>query len=253
MERGTKMRFLSRLDWGADPAFPRKGVFVRASQRNKVFFHHTVTIDNDDSPNVWETLAEVRAKMRRLQTIRPDLGNDVPYNFCLFPMADGTLTVCAGRGYTRSGAHTGGRDKDGVRYNVSALGLAWVGNYHAYLTQMGPWVGEANEFLADLDRTFPNLRDDSPPGEREIWHHRDTYNTACPGDAIVRVIHQFTLKGDDMATELREHENKTALKEEVQSWFYELISAGLRGDGDLPDQLMENIEALFKVVRAQRG
>ena len=252
------MRYLSRLDWGADPAYPPKGVFVQASKRDKVFLHHTVTIDDDSSPNIWETIGEVKAKMKRLQVIRPDLGNDVPYNFCIFPMSDGSITVCAGRGYIKSGAHTKGRDKGGVRYNVSAIGIAFVGNYHDFLTQMAPWVGEVNEFLSgggpeSLTSVFPNLRRDSPPGERELWHHRDTYNTACPGDAIVRVINQFTLRGGNMATDLEQHERRVALKNEVQSWFAELTAIALRGDGDIPDRLMENIEGLFRVVRAKRG
>ncbi len=91
-------------------------------RRTEVFIHHTTVIDGDQSANTWDSLAAVRAQMRRLQTLRTaDLGADVPYNHVAFCMRDGELVLCEGRGLERTGAHT-------PNHNRSALGIAIQGN-----------------------------------------------------------------------------------------------------------------------------
>ena len=114
--------YLSRADWGADPAHPRLGYAVAPAARTEAIVHHTVIVDSDATKNVWETLDEVKAKMRQLQVIRPELGLDVPYNFVGFLMADGSLVVCEGRGRDLTGAHT-------YAHNTSGIALSMQGNF----------------------------------------------------------------------------------------------------------------------------
>src|SRR3990170_1011537 len=116
------MIYLSRGAWGARTDIPRLGNLVSSDRRTHVIIHHTVIIDNDATPDLWETLDEVKLKMRQLQTIRPDLGLDVPYSLVVFLMTDGDIIVCEGRGYDRDGAHTYGHNTDGI-------GVALEGNF----------------------------------------------------------------------------------------------------------------------------
>lgn len=173
---------LSREDWGADPAHPRRGHPLGPANRTEVFIHHSVVVDDDVTPNQWETLNEVKAQMRRLQTIRPDLGLDVPYNFVAFCMANGDLVLGEGRGLGRTGAHTKG-------HNRSALGIAFQGNFEreplpdhfdAQLAALGDWLRHLRE-----DESFTELGtvqpDDPDRPERQVFGHREIKNTDCPG------------------------------------------------------------------------
>lgn len=82
------LTFVDRAGRGAKSTFSRMGHRVPRSKRTHVIIHHTVVSDNNDlSPILWETLPEVYSNMRRLQTIRPDLGNDVPYSFLVYLLA----------------------------------------------------------------------------------------------------------------------------------------------------------------------
>ena len=171
---------LSREQWGADPELPKRGHQVSPSSRTEVFIHHSVVFDDDGSPNEWESLAEVKARMRGLQTIRPDLGLDVPYSMVAFCMSGGDLVLCEGRGLFRSGAHT-------IGHNRSALGIAFQGNFEDerlparfddQLAALGGWLRELRE-----EQGFVHLGDERPPG-RDVWGHRDVKATACPGRAL---------------------------------------------------------------------
>ena len=171
---------LSRRQWGAKASLPRRGHPIGAAKRTEVFVHHSVIIDDDASLNEWEDLAEVRAKMRQLQTSRPDLGNDVPYSTVAFCMASGDLVLCEGRGLDRSGAHT-------VGHNRSALGIAFQGNFDRLplpkyfdeqLARLGDWLRHLRR-----DRGFTQLGSLRPPG-RHVWAHRDIKSTQCPGNHL---------------------------------------------------------------------
>ena len=85
------LTYLTRAEWGANTSLPRLGASVPRSERTEAIIHHTVIIDSDATKNLWTNLAEVKAKMRQLQVIRPDLGMDVPYNFVMFLMEIGPL------------------------------------------------------------------------------------------------------------------------------------------------------------------
>ncbi len=172
---------LSRSDWGARTDIPRRGTIVDPIKRTEVFIHHTVIVDDDPSPNQWETADEVKSSMRRLQTIREqDLGADVPYSMVAFCMTNGDLVLGEGRGLDRSGAHTRG-------HNTSALGIAFQGNFEnlplpvhldAQLAALGNWLRQLRE-----GGGFVNPGAERPHG-REVFAHRDIKATACPGDHL---------------------------------------------------------------------
>ncbi len=82
---------LSRNQWRARRDLPHRGHPIGPTRRTEIFIHHTVVTDRDATINDWENLAEVKARMRGLQTIRPDLGMDVPYSMVAFCMANGEV------------------------------------------------------------------------------------------------------------------------------------------------------------------
>jgi hypothetical protein len=179
--------FLSREEWGADSDLPRRGHIVDPRARTEIFIHHTVIVDNDATQNEWESLEEVKKNMRRLQTIRPDLGKDVPYSIVAFCMADGGLVLGEGRGIHRSGAHTLG-------HNTSALGISFQGNFEklpmpphieSQLAMLGNWLQELREHQG-----FMNLGNERPLG-REVFAHRDIKATACPGEHLFNKLNRI--------------------------------------------------------------
>ena len=136
--------YVLRGDWGADQDLTRLGIGVDPAQRTGRRTHHSVIIDPDATPNRWTHLPEVFGKMRQLQTIRPDLGSDVPYNLVAFAMEAGftyqnkrvDIVLCEGRGLLRSGAHTRGRNDQGVYFNISDIAICWEGNFEIPV----PWL-----------------------------------------------------------------------------------------------------------------
>ena len=181
------IRWYPREEWGADKALPRLGRPVLPEERTEVVIHHTVVTDSDATPNVFESQDECFAQMRRLQTIRPDLGLDVPYNLVAFVVDTGfsrpCLLVCEGRGLMRSGAHTRG-------HNRSALGIAFQGNFELappecldeLLIELGEWLQWLKPSKPlHYSISFPNLFDSRPEDGRHCWGHRDFKATACPG------------------------------------------------------------------------
>ena len=184
--------WMPREAW-ADLDLTRKGLFVAPEKRTEVFIHHTVTVDADDTPSVWESYGEIRDHMHKLQTIRPDLSLDCPYNVVVFILGrDPRLVLAEGRGLYRSGAHSPG-------HNTSALGIAFAGNFERddpwELTHvlggfgtdqpLSQWIDDLREHLG-----FVNLLKSRPPvdeqagllvRERRVWAHSDIEATACPG------------------------------------------------------------------------
>ncbi|KKN25702.1 hypothetical protein LCGC14_0882140 [marine sediment metagenome] len=183
------LTLLTRTDWGANQTIPRLGVAVARSDRTEAIIHHTVIVDSDATRNLWTNLAEVKAKMRQLQTIRPDLGMDVPYNFVMFLMENGTIIVCEGRGLDRRGAHT-------KYHNRTGLATALQGNF------MLPTRGGLSPFIPAMSRWWGWLRYDMKlvnlgskhPVGRIAFGHVDLSATACPGDNLYDIIPQLTFK-----------------------------------------------------------
>lgn len=181
--------YLNRIDWGANPRYPKRGNDVARTKRKHVTFHHTVIVDSDDSPNVWEKSDDIKGKMRQLQVIRAaDLGTDVPYSFVIFLMADGSITVCEGRGYDRSGAHTKGHNTDGI-------GISFEGNFELAGADVRRWIPKVNQFLGHLKfqagMKYLATRPHAIPGSRVIHGHRDFSSTACPGANLFKRLHEF--------------------------------------------------------------
>jgi hypothetical protein len=181
--------YLDRRAWGARTDIPRLGGpedprgnwgLVPRSRRTHIINHHTVVIDHDATPNLWETLDEVKAKMRQLQTIRPNLGMDVPYNFVWFLMTNLDLIICEGRGHDRWGAHTAGLDDNGDYNNGAGIGIAGEGNFETYARDIGPWIPVLSAFYGELRETMLNLGSLHPIGA-DTYGHQNFANTACPG------------------------------------------------------------------------
>ncbi len=188
---------LFRADWGARTDLPRLGVVLPPAVATEAIMHHTVIIDQDATPNRWENVTEVIQKMRRLQTIRPDLGLDVPYSYVAFLMRYNHklgLILCEGRGPYRRGAHT-------KWHNVTGRAVAIEGNteiglpidpYAEHLSYAWGWIKDEYG-LVNLGNVTPGRggiiyghtdfrRDD----DRSTW-------TACPGQGMMAVIDQLTL------------------------------------------------------------
>jgi peptidoglycan recognition protein len=180
-QNSSNLIILSRADWGARTDLPRLGVIVDRTRRTKVFIHHTVIIDDDSTANEWESLDEVKRKMRQLQTVRQeDLGADVPYSIVAFCMSNGDLVLGEGRGIDRSGAHTRG-------HNTAALGISFQGDFEhqplpaqfdSQITALSTWLRRLRE-----EDGFVNLGTERPLG-REVFGHRDVKATDCPGTNI---------------------------------------------------------------------
>ncbi len=187
------IEYLSRAQWGANQSLPRLGWSVPPAARIEVFIHHTVVIDPDATPNVWETMAEVRAKMQQIQVIRPDLGLDVPYSYVAFFMP-GKIVICEGRGAGRTGAHT-------IGHNTSAIGLALQGNFQLPTFGLEAYLPAVGEWLHRLKVTaLPNLASKHPAG-RDCYGHRDVSQTACPGSYVYDRLNLVKLEApeeDDM-------------------------------------------------------
>ncbi len=187
------MKLLTRAQVPYDTSLSRRGTIVDRSRRKGLVFHHTVTTDNDTTKNEWENLDEVRAMSVRMQTIRPDLGLDVPYNFLAFPMSDGDVAMVEGRGEDRSGAHTKG-------HNIEFIAVAWVGDFE---NRAAPARLAANmQDVADTIMTmgFPNMGSRRPSDTREVFGHRDVGSTSCPGKAIFGLLGGVTLSGQGTNT-----------------------------------------------------
>lgn len=186
-EIAPKVLLFDRSDWGARADLPRLGYTVPTSQRTEAIVHHTVIVDSDATKNVWETLDEVKAKMQQLQTIRPDLGLDVPYNFVGFLMADGTLIVCEGRGLHRTGAHT-------YDHNTSGIALSMQGNFQL-ATDLTPYLPLISLFWGWAKAACPNLGSKRPK-RAPVYGHRDlapkAEPTACPGQVLYAALPQLT-------------------------------------------------------------
>lgn len=192
--------YLNREDWKADVTIPRLGYHVPRGRRTHAIMHHTVIIDNDATPNLWESLDEIKVKMRQLQTIRPDLGLDVPYNDVGFLMK-GThhgkrprLVVCEGRGLDRTGAHTHG-------HNTEGYALSLEGNFELARdkrSSVHPWVPSLSSYWGWLkyQQGMRNLGVVKPLIGL-VFGHLDFASTACPGWQVMAEIMDIVFKKEE--------------------------------------------------------
>ncbi len=183
------LRFVSRAGWVASQSLPRLGGSVPRTDRTHVIIHHTVSPDNDESPNIWDSDASIFSRMRRLQTVRPDLGLDVPYNFVAFITNDGVV-ICEGRGEDRTGAHTKGHNTRGIAVSFAgdfenkAVGSTILADRMPLLSNFLQWLRTDASHPAygnfEPMRNLGTLR----PSARQVFFHRDFAQTACPGGLL---------------------------------------------------------------------
>ncbi|MCH7793392.1 MAG: hypothetical protein IID31_14070 [Planctomycetes bacterium] len=180
--------YFDRTDWGARASIRGGHLMDGAAEKIEIPVHHTVIVDNDATPDLWETIEEVKAKMRQLQVIRADI-TDVPYNGVGFLMANGDLIVCEGRGPNRSGAHT-------IGHNRKGYGFALEGNFEAAPNpNVSLWVPKLNRFFGWLKaEQLPRLGEVATGhahGAHQFFPHQDVSATACPGRAVIPQIRNF--------------------------------------------------------------
>lgn len=217
----ARVVYADRATWGAldiprlgGPEDPR-GPFALVPRENRThaIHHHTVVLDdNDNTPNRWTSLVEVYGRMRQLQTIRPDLGNDTPYNDILFWMeasfGRADLVICEGRGPDRWGAHTKGIDANGEYHNGSGLALAFQGNTMLPLRLEGivGLISAYWKWTVDGHMTreaFPHLGELRPVrassyGHRDFRDENDRSTwTVCPGDGLYNQLPNIEVNGSD--------------------------------------------------------
>lgn len=189
--------YLTRAEWGANTSLPRLGAIRARSLVTHPVIHHSVIVDSDSTPDLWETDDEIKSKMRQLQVIRPDLGRDVPYHFVGFCMADGRLLICEGRGEDRRGAHAPG-------HNTSGLGFCFEGDFTTVAFDLMPYLVQVSYFLGWLrdDATMSNLDTVPSPAGNTAWGHREigatSGATACPGNALWAQIANVLVLGGDV-------------------------------------------------------
>ena len=219
---------LTRDEWGADASLPHRGYTHDRSgvpvleRKTDLIIHHTVMVDNDSTKNVWETLDEVKVQMRRLQTIRPDLGIDVPYNEVWFLMDDFTMIACEGRGVGRTGAHTHG-------FNTIGLGVAFQANFQivGLPHPFELWTPSIEARVRQLRAEVPNLV--TVGGH---WEYPNQ-STVCPGAYLRHPNRLDQIKamvgGDDMvlAEENRERMNRASVMLKLTS----IAQAGAKPTG----------------------
>lgn len=228
--------YLSREDWGANQSYPRLGgPAIPRGRRYYSIVHHTVGVDNDTTKNTWENLDEIKAMMKRLQLIRPDLGADVPYSFVVFAaILDGqyVLVLCEGRGYEFAGAHTAGADAQGAYFNVVGIALSWAGDFENHPFDYDPWRSANKTVYRHLRNEFPNLGTKTVVAGKVTGGHKDfapyssLNQTACCGQNLYKHLPDFTF---DTLTPEEEDEVLSQAKLNVGGLFFGLSSDVIQG------------------------
>lgn len=178
---GAKLTLLTREDWGADPLIPDDELAepLAESQFVRLVSHHTAIRVERSLTEPW--LVTCAAHMRRLQSVRPDLGLEVPYSFVIFAgERSHDAVIGVGRGPGRKGRHTSG-------HNDTAYGVAWAANTETEKVTAGMvaafrWVG--SRYLVNA------------LGAGRTIGHSDVSATLCPGaygkDVLSRLQPPFT-------------------------------------------------------------
>lgn len=241
----NNLSIMERDEWDVSDA-SRRGVSVAPGRRELLILHHTVTLDDDETKNVWETLGEIKNHMVRLRTIREsDLGADVPYNWCLFLMPEGRLVAAEGRGNRMSGAHT--FPYRGVRYNTLGIGAAFVGNFRDYGPILNLWLPAINRFYGWL------MFDNGMSNMKEVVYHGalPDAQTACPGTNVINMMPFIRPEWSDeeVAGELEAHEKEEEAYRKVTAWFAH-AQANAISRHPLPNWLHEKLTGLLAYSKA---
>ena len=179
--------YVDRATWGARD--PRRGRILDPANIRGVVVHHTVM----PAPPAGD-LPAISAYMRRLQTIRPDLGAEVPYSFVVFAgRNDSDGIVCEGRGWYRTGAHTEG-------LNSTRYGVAYGAD-----TRLDPVT---DGMVEGVRWVLDKIADPVP-----TTGHLDHKATACPGPGGVARLDDVQPGGLDLPdpTTRKQHDMETLI------------------------------------------
>lgn len=244
---------MTRAEWGARTDLPRLGEIVDPDAATHLFIHHPVGVDNDATPNVFETVEECVRRMRGLQTVRPDLGLDVPYNWVAFLMEDQVL-ICEGRGAYRKGAHT-------QWHNVDGRAICVYGDFQTHpVFGLARWMPTLGHFAWDV-RTgnaaataggapLRNLGNAKPAPGRDAWGHREAKDpegnnvsggTSCPGTYLFAELHHIKIQPAE--------EDDMALSDDDKKWIGDLLGAGHMYAGDPRNPTFEGNASLPGWIR----
>ena len=239
--------------WWDTSNLPRLGFAVSRAQRTELIIHHTVGNDPDGTPLIWETDDEIQKHMRFLQTVRQaELGADIPYNFVAFIRPDWSITVCEGRGFDRTGAHTKYR-------NTSGVATSFAGDFHNQtIANPDALVASINEWLRREKMECPNV---GPTifGHRDFTGPTSAYPdvgwTACPGNNLYALKPRWTwasvIEEDDVALTPQEKLDIAAAGE-LARWMNQEFEIVTQPDGKKTkvrriDTLIWTMVALFDV------
>ncbi|WP_169834698.1 N-acetylmuramoyl-L-alanine amidase [Nocardioides dokdonensis] len=182
--RSPRPRLLSRGDWGADESW-RDGRPVMCRTIQQVHVHHTAS-GNDYSRG---DVAGMIRGMYRYHT--QSLGwSDIGYNFLVDKFGRTWVGRAGGPGRPVRGAHTLG-------FNNTSMGVAVIGNFESgkvtprtvtALVKLAAWkLDKYGRRPSGKVRVYSTGSDRYSKGWvrlRVIDGHRDTNDTACPGQAL---------------------------------------------------------------------
>lgn len=207
--------YSSRDDWGGGPV--RSGHAAPPEQFVGWVEHHTVFAmrDYDRDGFLRGDVDDVRRYMQTLQVARPDLGNEVPYSWVIFPGSnDQTCIIAEGRGRGRTGAHTAG-------LNSTRYAWAIAGNTDEDLpVTPGMIIGMrwlASVMLTDPVNAVPAIGHQQAPPYYQNGANLNA--TGCPGSQGMSVLPQLQppyttpQEGDDIMDARQE-----AIMLDIQAW-----------------------------------
>lgn len=199
MQTPDSITFLDRRSWGASPSAVEVGYPISPAGVVGLVLHHTVFAftDRDRDGIRGGDLDDIASYMRQLQRARPDLGNEVPYSFVVFPGAtDEACVIAEGRGYGRSGAHTAGLNS--TRYGVAVAGNTDTDQpLTPGMIEGIKWVGRT--FLSNPAGAVPTIGHQQAPPYYQNGNNLNA--TGCPGASgmadLVQLQPPFTTSEED--------------------------------------------------------
>ena len=186
--RVPRPRLLRRKDWGADESL-REGEPVLCRTIQQVHVHHTAS-GNDYSRQ------DVPALIRSFYRYHTrSLGwSDIGYNFLVDRFGRCWVGRAGGPNRPIRGAHTLG-------FNHTSVGIAVIGNYESgavadrivtAVVRLAAWkLDRYDRKPRGRTRVYSHGSDKHPKGWvklRVIDGHRDTNDTACPGDHLYATL-----------------------------------------------------------------
>lgn len=172
---GGTLTYVPRSVWGGGPL--RRGHLISLNRFLGLVLHETpllpaaMKIERRPTGDITEAVRF----MRRLQTVRPDLGSEVPYSWVILRgETDLDAIVCEGRGEGRTGAHTAGMNSK--RYGVAIAQSAKDHPMELGQVEAFRWIGATSLTVANP----------APATQHRDWAHVNSLNrTECASSADV--------------------------------------------------------------------